>query len=129
MGQLLKHIFFSPWFITILLFFSVFLGVKKLNFLQGIGLPKVKHDQNTNTFTPDNRWRNRLAWILGLSAAFGVPLLTRTGEATINVIGWVAGIVFGAVLVDQGFAKMRDRWIPNIKKAWQNRRANNGRKS
>lgn len=129
MGQILKQFFLSYWFLVALLFSTIFLGVKNSKILRGSGSPKVKLDPKTGVFVPDDAWRTWLAWILGLGAAFGIPLLTKTGGATLNVLGWVAGIVFGAVLVDQGFAKMRDGWIPKIKKWYREKLTNKGRKS
>lgn len=129
MGQFFKYLLSSPWVFGALLFLITFFGVKNLKILQGFGPPKVKRDPKTGAFTPDNTWRNRVAVILGLGAVIGVPVLTRTGGATISFLGWAIAVALGAIAVDQGFAKLRDSGIPKLKKAWQEYRANKGRKS
>lgn len=132
MGQIFKQFFLSYWFLVALLFSIIFFGVKNSKILRGSGPPKVKLDEKTGTMIPDDAWRTRLAWILGLSAVFGVPILTRTGAATATALGYLLLLTGSAVAIDQIFAKFREKGIPKINKHWVKFRekfVNKGRKS
>lgn len=132
MGQLIKTFLSSPLGLAALSFLVVYFGVRNSKILGGSSPPKVKLDQKTGTLVPDDTWRKQLALVLALTALIGVPVLLRIGLATISLIAWFFAVIFGAILVDQGFAKYREEVAPKMKKLWEDlkhKTINKGRKS